>query len=139
MKVEVLLVANSAKTEKGLLYVEGGGWEHYSAPFFPFTVRGALCGILTFEPSEIGSTPIVILDINDQLGQVEGSRASITVITDRPPATPGVPTRIPFWLPFSSVVTGPTVVSATLSQDGQVLGSVAFAVKDPVPDTPPSA
>ena len=35
MKIEVLMVANSASTEDGLLSIQGGGWEHCTLPMLP--------------------------------------------------------------------------------------------------------
>jgi hypothetical protein len=136
VKIEVLLVANKAEVAGALLNVEGGGWEHYNVPFFPWTLRGAVAGIVVFEGVEIGSTPELGVDMTDQAGQVEGFHASMVASAVRPMTTAGVPMRLPFAIPFSTVVRGPTTVKITLS--GLAEGTaIAFSVPDPVPDAPP--
>ena len=139
MNIEVLMVANGASVENSLLSVQGGGWEHYNPLFFPWTVRGAVAGIGTLEPSEVGSISIVDVEVSDQHGHVVQSVGSMTIDASRPAAKAGVPMRFPFFAPLMFVVTAPTVVKVALSSEGAELAAVTFAVHDPVPDAPPSA
>ena len=139
MKVEILLVANAAAVQDGLLHVQGGGWEHYGVPLFPWTVQGCAAGILTVEPTDLGTSSVVTMDVSDQEGHVAGSHGSMVIVGDRPKTTAGVPVRFPFVFPFSTAISGPAVVKVALSKDGVELAAVAFSVKDPVPDAPPAA
>jgi hypothetical protein len=136
MKVESILVANYATTDKWLLVIEGGGWEHCKPQLLPTTVKGYVAGIFTLDREELGSTPAVILEITDEQGHVEGFKASTIVNGMRPATTPGVPCRVPFAIPFTTVAHAPTVVNVRLASDGSELATTSFAVLDPVPDAP---
>ena len=137
MRVEAFLVANQAAVDSSLLHMQGGGWETYKVPWFPGTVRGSVAGIVTFDHEELGSSPVLRLEVTDSEGQVEGSKASMIVDTSRPTDIPGVSSRVPFVLPFSLVVHASTVIKAAIFDAGAELAAVTFAVPDPVPDTPP--
>jgi hypothetical protein len=54
MKVEVLMVANSAKHNGWLLDVVKAEWEYYDCIGFPCQVGGALAGIAIFEDADLG-------------------------------------------------------------------------------------
>jgi len=139
VEVEVLLVANGAGTENSLLHVQGGGWESFLPGFFPWTVRGAVCGIVTLSNDEVGSTPVVVFTAEAQDGQDLGWRASMTIDGVRPVTIEGVPVRVPFWIALTAVVSAPTIVKITVSQGTAELAATAFAVRDPVPDAPPTS
>jgi hypothetical protein len=139
MKVEALLVANGASIENSLLNVAGAGWEHFQAPLLPFTVRGALCGIMTMDNQELGSVQVMRIEVNDEKGRVEPSVGTMTIDASRGPTSDeSVPMRFPFFAPLMFVVRGATIVKATLSSDGEELATTSFVVKEPVPDTLPS-
>jgi hypothetical protein len=137
MRVEAIMFANVAAVDRALLAVQGGGWEHYDCAMFPATIGGYVAGILTFGEDQHGSLPEVFLDIFDDSGQVEGSRASMIAMGTRPETTQGVPYRLPFAIPFMTIARGPTVVNARLSEGSDELAVLAFAVRGGVPDAPP--
>lgn len=138
VKVEALLLANRAAVDGWLLAVEGGGWENYTPAFFPATVAGYVAGVFALDPSEIGSTPAVVLEINDSAGQLEGLRESIIANGVRPATAAGVPCRVAFAIPFMTVAKGPTVVKVRLSDEhGADLAEITFEVRSPVPDSLP--
>lgn len=139
MKIEVLLVANGAGIENGLLNVHGGGWEYTSPPFFPSTIRGAVCGIAILDESELGTTPIVTFSIVDKSGSELGWRASTTIDGVRRPPAPGVLIRVPFMAIMSAVVTEPTIATITMSKDDVVIETTAFEVRDVIPNFAPNA
>lgn len=139
MNIEVLLVANGASTENGLLTVHGGGWEYFRPAFFPFTVRAAICGIATLDKGELGTTPIVTFRASAKDGQELGWVASSTVDGVRTPSAEGVPIRVPFMVLMSAVVSAPTVVTVTMSEGGTEIAATSFAVSDSTPDSPPLA
>jgi len=108
MKVEVFMVANSAKHNGWLLNIVGAGWEHYICTAFPCEVRGALAGIMILEDADFG--------IDHQLHfKIEAADdADIGFLTDntyhvakRGPAAEGVPSRMPFAVPFNFGIAGP--------------------------------
>jgi hypothetical protein len=137
MRIEVLMVANAAGVENNLLNVQGGGWEHYSPSLFPWTVRGAVCGIFALDPDELATTRVVDVAVSDQAGHVRSSSGSMVIDATRPLTEAGVPMRFPFFAPLMFVVSGPTVVTVRLSEEeGNELGSVAFSVKEPTSDIP---
>ena len=136
MKVESLLIANYAATEKWLLTIEGGGWEHCSPQLLPTTIKGYVAGVFALDREELGSTPAVILEIGDREGNVEGFKASTIVNGMRPAAAYGVPSRVPFAIPFMTVAHAPTIVTVRLILESSELATTSFAVLDPVPDIP---
>lgn len=137
MKVEAMLIANKAATDKWLLTIEGGGWEYCNPRFLPGTIGGFVAGLFALSSDELGTTPEVVLEITDAAGHVDGFRASMVVNGVRPVPPQGVPCRVPFAIGFTTIARAPTVVNARLLHDGAELATAAFAVQDPVPDTPP--
>lgn len=138
MKVEAILFAKHAAVDDALLAVEQGGWEHYDVSFFPMTVSGYVAGILALDEGQHGSLPALALEIFDDAGHVEGSRASMIAIGTRPETAQGVPYRVAFAIPFMTAARGPTVVKAQLSEeDGGELALIAFAIRGGAPDAPP--
>jgi hypothetical protein len=137
MKVEAIILANQASVDGQLLGIQGGGWEHYDVPFFPFTVSGYVAGILALDESQHGSLPGLLLEVVDETGHGEGSRASMIAIGTRPETVQGVPCRVAFSIPFMMAVRGPTLVKARLSEDGAELAVISFAVRGGTPDAPP--
>lgn len=136
MRVEVLLVANDADLTDSLLNVRGAGWEHYSLPFLPWTLRGSAAGVVALEEAELGSTLALRFSVSAQDGHVDEFQASMIVNTARPSTTAGVPVRVPFAVPFTTVVHAPCVVNVTVSGAAEEV-TVSFAVHDPIPDAPP--
>ena len=133
----MLIVANGGGIDKGLLNVQGGGWEHHSPGFFPWTLKGVVCGIVALDEDEIGSTPVVSFRTSAQDGQELGWSASSTIDGVRKKAPIGVPTRVPFLVMLTAVVSAPTIVTVTMSSEGKELAAVPFAVRDSVSDAPP--
>lgn len=136
MQIEVLLVANQAVVENGLLSVAGGGWETFTPAMFPATLRGVIAGIVTLSDGEIGDGHAVSFSMTDPDGHVAGTSGSMIISGIRPRTRPGVPVRVPFDIPFSTVVSAPTVVKVGITQGTTELAAVTFAVLDPIPDSP---
>ncbi len=137
MHVEAVMFANRAAVNGGLLAVKGAGWEHYDLALFPGTVKGFVAGILTIDSDQHGSLLPVVLEVFDDDGHVDGSRASMIAIGTRPSTAPGVPYRMPFAMAFMTVVTAPTVVRARLRAGEGELAVISFAVRGGAPDAPP--
>jgi hypothetical protein len=137
VNVEAAMFANRAAIEGSMLTVKGGGWEHFDVQLFPATVRGFVAGVLTIDAEQHGQLLPVVLELYDEEGHLERTRASLVAIGTRPATVPGVPYRMPFSLPFVSVVRAPTVVKARLhAQEGE-LAVISFAVRGGTPDAPP--
>lgn len=137
MKIEVLMVANSASTEDGLLSIQGGGWEHCTLPMLPANFRAAIAGIATLEPDELGEAQIIQISAKAQDGHDPGFAGSMIISGIRPTTVPGVPVRVPFAVPLIFPALRPTVVKVSVTQDDAELAAVTFAIRDPVPDAPP--
>ncbi len=136
MKLEALLVANTAGTDHGLLTIRGGGWEHVRPAMLPTTIRGSLAGLLALSREELGTSPFVSFSVTDDDGMVDPSSGSMIVNAVRAAPPDGVDPRIAFDWPFAIAVRGPTLVRISMSTEAGELGSATFAVLDPVPDTP---
>ena len=137
MRIEVLMIANAAGVDGGLLHVQGGGWEHCTYPLLPTTVSGAVAGIATLDEDEIGTTPALNIAITDADGQDMGFAASMIISGIRPKTVPGVPVRQPFAVPFMFVAVRSTVVKVGVIHERAELAAVTFIIRDPVPDAPP--
>jgi hypothetical protein len=137
VKIEVLMIANAASTENSLLNIQGGGWEHFSPPMFPWTLGGAVAGIATLEDDDMGTTPALNIAITDAAGQDMGFSASMIISGIRPHTAAGVPVRVPFAVPFTFAAFHSTVVKVAAIHDGAELAAVTFLIRDPVPDAPP--
>jgi hypothetical protein len=137
MNVEAILFASRAASDNWMLAVEGGAWEYVEWDFLPGTVSAYVAGVLTLDDDEHGSMTTVVLDLFDDAGSVEPSRVSITANGSRPKAVEGVPTRIPFAIPFTTVVNAPTVMKARLSVGEDVLAVIACELRTRTPDAPP--
>jgi hypothetical protein len=136
MKIEAILVANRAHIDGALLFVEGGGWEFASWEFFPGTISAFIAGVLALDESEIGGTPSATLELSDQEGHVEGFRASIIASGVRP-KMPGSPARIPFAIPFMTVVRSPTVMNVVMTPEGGDAVTIHFGLVSAIPDELP--
>jgi hypothetical protein len=137
MRVEAILFANRATVDNWLLAIEGGGWEYTEYSFLPSTVVGCVAGVLALDEGEHGELSEVILDVFDDSGQVEGSRASTIAIGTRPKTVEGVPYRSPFAMPFMTVVRGPTVMKARLTTAGHELALITCEIRSSTPDVLP--
>ena len=137
MKLEALLFADVANADGWLLTVERGGWEHIKYDFMPGTAVGYVAGIFTLDDAELGELTEVALEIFDDSGQVEGFRASMIASGNRPNTVAGVPVRLPFAIPFMTVVRGPTVMKARLLLGDEELGLIACSVQTTTPDMLP--
>jgi hypothetical protein len=137
VKIEVLMIANSAATEGSLLNVQGGGWEHCSPPMIPCTIGAYVAGIATLDDEELGQTPALNIATTDADGHDLGFAASMIISGIRPATVAGVPARVPFAIPFTVAVLRPTIVKVAALQGGAELAAVTFLVRDPIPDAPP--
>ena len=137
MNVEAVMFANRAAIEGSMLTVKGAGWEHFDVRFFPSTVRGFVAGVLTIDADQHGQLLPVVLEVFDDEGHVERTRASMVAIGTRPATVPGVPYRMPFAIAFTTVVRAQTVVKARLHADEGELAVISFAVRGGAPDAPP--
>lgn len=132
------MFANRAVIEGSMLTVKGAGWEHFDVQMYPATVRGYVAGVLTIDADQHGQLLPVVLELFDDDGHVEPTRASMVAIGTRPKTVPGVPYRMPFSIAFQSVVRAATVVKARLhAQEGE-LALITFAVRGGAPDAPPA-
>ncbi|HYK31769.1 MAG TPA: hypothetical protein VEV63_07390 [Streptosporangiaceae bacterium] len=139
MRIEVLMVANSASADDGLLTVHGGGWEHTVPRALPCTLTGYLAGIAVLDDGELGTTPVLALSITDLGGNDHRFSASVVINGNRPAPVPGVPIRAPFAVPFTFSVLQPTVVQAHVAHAGAEIATVSFLVSSAVSDAPPPA
>jgi len=137
MKLEALLFATTASADGWLLAVEGGGWEHIKYDFLPGTAAGYVAGMLTLDDAELGELTEVAVEVFDDSGQVEEFRASMIANGNRPNTVEGAPVRVPFAVPFMTVVRGPTVMKARLLLGDEELGLIACSVQTTTPDTIP--
>lgn len=138
MDIEVLMVANKA-TADGLLSVDGAGWEHTTPQMLPITIGGYVAGIATFTPDEIDKNPVMTITVKDRKNpENPGFSASILIYGARPPTAPGVPIRQPFAVQFVVPAFRPCVLTASVGDGNKELSNVTFAVRDPIPDTPPA-
>jgi hypothetical protein len=104
---------------------------------FPANCGGAIAGVATLEPDEVGTTPAMSFSIRAISGGDSLLMGSMIISAIRPPAPEGIPTRFPFVVPFTIPVTGPATMSVGLDHDGKTIGEVRFAVLGPVPDNVP--
>lgn len=115
MHLAVAVLANNASVgDDGLLYVSGGGWEHYTVrPEAPI-VRGVFAGVLDFgEPDQPGR---LLHFTVAQEGHDAGSSASMMIRSERQLA--------PFALPFSlAVAAEPPLVRFDVSDENGPLWS----------------
>ena len=130
MKLEAIMLANSAKHNGWLLNIEGAGWEHYNCPSFPCQVRGAFVGVAILEDSDLGSDQQMHFKIeNADDGDIVFLTDNTYDVAERGPTGAGVPSRLPFAVPFYFDVVGPRVMRAVVIKGDDDLGEVAFAVK----------
>ncbi len=130
MKVEVLMAANSAKHDGWLLDVSGAGWEYYTCPTFPYEVRGALAGIVILEDSDLGmdhQLHFKIEAVDD--GDIGFLTDNTYHVAKRGPAAEGIPSRMPFAVPFSFRIEAPRVMRAVVLKGDVDLGEVTFKVR----------
>jgi len=130
MRLEVIMLANSAKSNGWLLDIEGAGWEHYNCQSFPCRVNGALTGVVVLEDSDLGSDQQLYFKIENT------NNEDIVFLTDntyhvagRGPAVAGVPSRVPFAVPFFFDAVAPAVMRAVVIKGDDDLGEVTFAIK----------
>ena len=90
MRVAAALLANNAVVDgNGLLHVEGGGWDRYSADSFPSTLNGAVCGVLELSQADVGVYRALRISVTDTGGQADASRWIDDRLDERPRRTAG--------------------------------------------------
>ena len=121
MHVEATLLANVARVDPdGLLYVEGGGWQHYPVLTLPATLDGHLAGIIALDESELGQLHLVGFAVS-QGGKRLESPGSMIVSSAR--------TVVPFAWRFTTIVHAEGVIAVELSDDsGEVFGAAECKV-----------
>ena len=134
MRVEAIMLADEAAVRGGLLTIQGGGWETVETDVFPVNVAGFVTGVLTAEAFD--PRFLIILEVGDEAGQVEGSRQSVVFSDDRTAPVAGVPVRLPFAINFTTAVYRPTVVTVRLADPDRELAMLTFAVRSTIPDGP---
>jgi hypothetical protein len=131
MKVEVFMVANSAEHDGWLLNVAGAGWEHYTCTAFPCEVRGALAGIVTLESADFGVDHRLDFKIEAaDDGDIGFLTDNTYHVAKRGAAAEGVPSRMPFAVPFGFRIEGPRVMRAVVLKGDVDLGEVTFKVRE---------
>lgn len=129
MKIEAILFANAAMVnEQQLLVVDGGGWKYVEPAGFPMTLAGSICGVIGVELEDFGATHELAGTVFDDSGQVDGSSGSITVDAREESEQMTTP-RFAFAIPFVTVVRGPTVLKASVTSNGAVLGGLSVIVR----------
>jgi hypothetical protein len=129
VKIEAILLANAAAVnEHGLLVVDGGGWRYIEVEEFPGGVGGSVCGVVELEPDDFGSVHAVALQVFDDAGQVDGSSGSMVMDAREVSAEMSSP-RLPFAIPFMSVLRGPTVLNAKVTSNGGELAGLSVIVR----------
>lgn len=130
MRLEALMLANSATPNWMLLDIQGAGWEHYSCPSFPCRVQGALAGIVILEDSDLGSDQQLYFKIeNADDGDIVFLFDNTYHVASRGPAVEGVPSRLPFAVKFNFDSVGPRRMRAVVIKGDDDLGEMLFAVK----------
>jgi hypothetical protein len=130
MKIEALLVANSAKLNGWLLDIEGAGWEHYKCTGFPCEVRGAFAGIIILDNADLGLDHQLHFKIETADDGDIGFLADNTYHRGRGgPATTGVPSRLAFAVPFSFRILAPRIMRAVVIKGDVDFGEVIFDVR----------
>jgi len=122
MKLNVAILANRAwLDENTLLCIEGGGWEFIGAREFPWTVSGALAGLVEIGPDDLSQKPVLHLAIRTD-GELAGSAGSIVI--------PPVRNLVPFVWPFSVVVIDEAMLTFEAADDaGDHLWSMSIGVR----------
>jgi hypothetical protein len=136
MRLEAILVANGAEIVNGLLNVAGAGWETYTSGLFPNNLAGVVCGVFVLEAADFESQPTFAIRGSDPHGQLDRFEAAGIVDTSRPQAQGGGASRIPFAVPFSTVVRGPTIATIEFSADGKILAELSVSIMSAIPDIP---
>ena len=126
MQMSAVVLANRAEVgPDGLLYVQGGGWEHFDVPELPWTLDGYVAGIVTFDAGEIGQSRLIRFSLS-QAGQDLESSGSMTIKATRK--------RAPFVFRFTAVVSaeGEFVVEISDEQGpaGQVDSMIVLAIPE---------
>lgn len=126
----VLFAEGAGIDDRGLLHLQGAGWEYAAAPAFPHGVAGFVAGVVEFGPSEIGKDPLLQLHVTHDGGQDNGSSGSIILSAHR---QVGV-----FAIPFTLAVREEVIVTAELSDGaGNVLHTLTVPVRHlPAPPSP---
>jgi hypothetical protein len=129
MKIEAILFANAAMVnENGLLVVDGGGWRYVELPEFPMAVGGSICGVVGLEAEDFGLVHALALRTFDEAGQVDGSAGSIMMDARSASAEMSSP-RLPFAIPFATVIREPTVLKASVTSNGGELAGLSVVVR----------
>ena len=123
------MLAQAAAVQNGLLHIQGGGWESWVTPQFPAGVSGWFAAVLEYSAEEVGSLPVVTLEVADHEGHDAGFKASTIIELNRVPgAPPESPRRVPVAIPFALAVTQPGQFSVRLSDISGVLSSIDILV-----------
>lgn len=130
MRLETVMLANSARHNGLLLDIDGAGWEHYDCPSFPCRVQGALAGIVILEDSDLGSDQQLHFKIESaDDGDIVFLTDNTYHLASRGAAIEGVPSRMPFAVPFNFDSVRPRIMRAVIIKDNDDLGEILFAVK----------
>lgn len=123
------MLAQAAAVQNGLLHIQGGGWESWGAAQFPSGVSGWFAAVLEYSAEEVGTLPVVTLEVVDQRAESAGYKASTVIELNRSPgAPPESPRRVPVAIPFSLAVAGPGRFWVRLSDTAGVLSSIEMLV-----------
>lgn len=118
------MLANGAAARDGLLYVEGGGWEWFTVPAFPWTVQGWIAALIELPAGQEPSVVDVRVD-----GHVEGSLGSMTLSNNSP-----VLLRAPVAVPFMFVAPEPGPYRVSLSDSDGPMVTLDVDVRLPPPN-----
>jgi hypothetical protein len=101
MRAVAAMVAHSAHVEKGLLYVEGAGWEWAKLPALPATADVVFAAVFAVEPDEVDRTPTLRIEIEGptkSLGYVDHPFVANTIHQ-----IPGTPIHEPRVLTLNNI------------------------------------
>ena len=133
MKIEAILWANAGMVDaNSLLHLEGGGWRFVELESFPHSLAGSVCGVMLVEDGDFGSIHTISFAVSDDSGHVEGAAGSMTIDASEASEEMSTP-RIAFAFPFHVVVRDPTLLKASVTSNGGVLGGLSLIVRRKTP------
>jgi hypothetical protein len=102
MELQAALLCEAASTRDGLLFVLGGGIDHWAPPAYPAGLGLTLGVVIEADDRDQGSEHVLAVDILDQDGErIGGITAGFGF---EGPLGPGETTKLAFAVPLQGVV-----------------------------------